>query len=130
METFGRYCSIAVGLWTIIAIFKALCFYINGLFLVKKLTKSHKQAAKYALSLSYYLLKNFNKEKTQKAEIEIQKLPIVKNSITNDQPETNYSTIPSDNQHPFGQLEELRQLNKILPTYKPNISNNTDKEDN
>ena len=83
------------------------------------------------MSPSYYLLKNFNKEKSKNDEKEIQnKLPILKNSITNDNPETNYSTIPSDTQHRFGQLEELRQLNKILPTYKPNISNNTDKEDN
>ena len=68
LESFGRYCSIAVGLWTIIAIFKSLCIWLNGLFLVKKLTNSHKQTAKYALSPSYFLLKTFNNIETHKQQ--------------------------------------------------------------
>ena len=133
LEKFGRWASIAVEIWNIIAMLKSLCIWLNGLFLVKKLTKSHKQTAKYALSPTYYLLKSFNKEKTKKNEGNIdENSPIYKGSFGNN-PTTDNNGIPFDQgcatfskniQRNFENLEELRESNRNLPSYTPEAPKN------
>ena len=67
LEKFGRYASIAVAVWTIVAMIRSLINYCNGIVLVKRITKSYKKTADYALSPSSYLIRRL--EKRNKVDI-------------------------------------------------------------
>ena len=116
LEKFGRYASIAVAIWTIIAMIKGLCNWLNGILLVKKLTNSHKQTAKYALSPSYFLLKGFRDTKKNDNE---GNNPIIQKTLIGgsekaqlDEQLRNPLTGNNDT------LDQLRKLNEQLPVYK------------
>ena len=114
LEKFGRYASIAVAIWTMIAMVKSLVNWCNGIWLVKKLTGSHKQTAKFALSPSYFLIQGLGQRNKPNFD---QEDSIIRNKINvSDQHALDKPTHPMTDNNTT--LVELKRLNEKLPVYQ------------
>ena len=115
LEKFGRYSAICVAVWTLLAMVKGCIHWCNGIWLVKKITNSSKQTAKYAISPSYYLLKGLGKRHTDNGNSGYEeshfKDPIIRNP-----PGKEMQHHPMQNNQ--ATLQELRKLNDELPNYQ------------
>ena len=72
LEKFGRYSSIAVAIWTIIAMLKGCVSYCSSIWLVRRITKSHRETARYAMSPSSFLIKGLGRKNNVEAKQEMQ----------------------------------------------------------
>ena len=107
-EIFGRWCSICIGVLTIMSIIKNGLVYLRGCCLVRRYY-GNKDTARYAVSPLYFILGQMRNENKTANPKQYKKAPTA--------PDEGVEILPmTDSHRTEQQLKEIRELSK-LPIY-------------
>ena len=127
LTTFGNYCSIIIGILTILVIIKNIYVYMYGCIMAKKVDGGYQNIITYALSPMSFVLKKLPRQvEPTKSKKHMGEYSTIGNTIP---PEEVMQQAPVCSaqqirvvRHPLqnnqGALQELRRLNDELPNYQ------------